>query len=163
MADDVKQRNMTSVYLRRNGKFLLLKRQGSRVANNVWIGSAGGHIEKHELNNAEACALRELEEELGLKDDDIADLKLRYITLRNTMGEIRVNYFFFAELDCDKELCSNEGDLAWCCAETLCELEMPFTAKFVIEHYIEKGQYDAELYGGVADGRAVVFTPMPEA
>ena len=39
---------------------------------------------------------------------------------------------------------------------------MPFTAKFVIEHYIEKGQYDTELYGGVADGRKVVFTPMLE-
>ena len=43
-----------------------------------------------------------------------------------------------------------------------CELEMPFTAKFVVEHYIGKGQYNAELYGGVADGREVVFTPMPE-
>ena len=77
----MKQRNMTSVYLRRDGKFLLLKRQGSRVVNNVWIGSAGGHIEEHELNNAEACVLREVEEELGLTADDITDLRLRYITL----------------------------------------------------------------------------------
>ena len=158
----MKQRNMTSVYLRRCGKFLLLKRQGSRVVNNVWIGSAGGHFENYELNNAKACAMRELEEELGLTDDDIADLNLRYITLRNTAGEVRVNYYFFAELECDKELCSNEGELAWYGAEELCELEMPFTAKFVVEHYIGKGQYDAELYGGVADGREVVFTPMPE-
>ena len=159
----MKQRNMTSVYLRRDGKFLLLKRQGSRVANNVWIGSAGGHIEEYELNNAEACVLRELEEELGLTAGDIADLNMRYITLRNTVGEVRVNYYFFAELkNCDKELCSNEGDLAWYGEEELCELEMPFTAKFVVEHYIEKGQYDTELYGGVADGIRVVFTPMSE-
>jgi len=159
----MKQRNMTSVYLRRDGKFLLLKRRGSRVVNNVWIGSAGGHIEGHELNNAKACVLRELEEELGLTAGDIADLNMRYITLRNTVGEVRVNYYFFAELkNCDKELCSNEGDLAWYGEEELCELEMPFTAKFVIEHYIEKGQYDTELYGGVADGIRVVFTPMSE-
>ena len=159
----MKQRNMTSVYLRRDGKFLLLKGQGSRVANNVWIGSAGGHIEEYELNNAEACVLRELEEELGLTAGDIADLNMRYITLRNTVGEVRVNYYFFAELkNCDKELCSNEGDLAWYGEEELCELEMPFTAKFVVEHYIEKGQYDTELYGGVADGRKVVFIPMQD-
>jgi len=158
----MKQRNMTSVYLRKNGKFLLLKRQGSRVVNNVWIGSAGGHIEEHELNNAEACVLREVEEELGLTADDITDLRLRYITLRKTAGEVRVNYYFFAGLNCDKELRSNEGDLAWYGVKELCELEMPFTAKFVIEHYIEKGQYDAKLYGGVAGGRGVVFTPMPE-
>ena len=159
----MKQRNMTSLYLRRDGKFLLLKRQGSRVVNNVWIGSAGGHIEEYELNNAQACVLRELEEELGLTADDISDLNLRYITLRNTAGEVRVNYYFFAELkNCDIELCSNEGNLAWYGAEELCELEMPFTAKFVIEHYIEKGQYDTELYGGVADGIRVVFTSMSE-
>jgi len=157
----MKQRNMTSVYLHRNGKFLLLKRQGSRVANNVWIGSVGGHFEECELNNAEACVLRELKEELALTADDIRDLHMRYITLRNTAGEVRVNYYFFAELDCDKELCSNEGELAWFETEELRMLEMPFTAKFVVEHYIEEGQYDVELYGGIANGREVVFTPMP--
>ena len=161
MADEVKQRNMTSLYLYRDGKYLLLKRKGSRVVNDVWIGSAGGHLEQSELNEAQAGVLRELEEELGLTAGDIADLNLRYITLRNTAGEVRVNYYFFAELkNCDKELCSNEGELAWYGAEELSELEMPFTAKFVVEHYIEKGQYDAELYGGVADGIRVVFTPM---
>lgn len=33
---------MTSVYLLQGGKMLLLYRQGSRVVNQVWIGSAGG-------------------------------------------------------------------------------------------------------------------------
>ncbi len=35
-----KLRNMTSVYLTRGSKILLLYREGSRVANHVWIGSA---------------------------------------------------------------------------------------------------------------------------
>lgn len=57
---DGKLRNMTSVYIVKNEKVLLLYRQGSRVVNNVWIGSAGGHFENYELNDAKACAIREL-------------------------------------------------------------------------------------------------------
>ena len=42
MENTGKLRNMTSVYLLQGGKMLLLYRQGSRVVNQVWIGSAGG-------------------------------------------------------------------------------------------------------------------------
>ena len=40
-----KLRNMTANYLIYKGKILLLYRQGSRVVNNMWTGSAGGHFE----------------------------------------------------------------------------------------------------------------------
>ena len=39
---------------------------------------------------------------------------------------------------------------------------MPYTAKFVIEHYLNIGQKTNEVYGGVADGDKVVFIKMPE-
>ena len=52
---DGKLRCMTSVYLSKNNKMLLLYRQGSSVVNNLWIGSAGGHFEKDELNDSGAC------------------------------------------------------------------------------------------------------------
>lgn len=42
---DGKLRNMTSIYLFKGKKVLLLYRQGGRVVNNVWTGSAGGHLE----------------------------------------------------------------------------------------------------------------------
>lgn len=64
---DGKLRNMTAVYITCAGRMLLLYRQGSRIVNNLWVGSAGGHFEEFELNDARACALREMEEELGLK------------------------------------------------------------------------------------------------
>ena len=35
-------RNMTSIYLVNDENMLLLYRQGGRVVNNVWTGSAGG-------------------------------------------------------------------------------------------------------------------------
>ena len=56
-------RHMTSVYLRRDGRLLLLYRTGSRVVNNQWIGTAGGHFEPSELNDPTACVLRELRDE----------------------------------------------------------------------------------------------------
>ena len=78
----IKQRNMTAIFLCQEDKILLLYRQGSKVVNNVWIGSAGGHFEPEELNDAQACVLRELREELGLGEEDVQDLHLKYIMLR---------------------------------------------------------------------------------
>lgn len=126
---DGKLRNMTSIYItnKSKNKMLLLYRQGGRVVNNVWVASAGGHFEECELNDAKACVLRELEEELGLSESDIDNLSLRYVTLRRANGEIRQNYFFFAELnDVNKELVSNEGTSRWFDFSELSELEMPF-------------------------------------
>lgn len=50
-----KLRNMTAIYLIKGEKVVLLFRQGGQVVNNVWTGSAGGHFEEFELNNAKAC------------------------------------------------------------------------------------------------------------
>jgi len=62
---DGKLRNMTSLYLTDDAGVLCLYRMGSRVANNRYVGSAGGHFEQSELNDARACVLREAFEELG--------------------------------------------------------------------------------------------------
>lgn len=161
---DGKLRNMTAVYITCAGRMLLLYRQGSRVVNNLWVGSAGGHFEEFELNDARACALREMEEELGLKENAVKSMALRYVTLRRTKGEIRQNYYFFAELrqDVKLPLASNEGLSQWFTHEELSTLEMPFTAKYVVEHYINVGSKTKDLYGGIADGEKVVFIKMPE-
>ncbi len=161
---DGKLRNMVSLYLSKGSRMLLLYRQGSRVVNNVWISSAGGHLEEYELNNARACVLRELTEELGLTESQIENLSLKYITIRRTPDEIRQNYYFFAELkeDVEENLTSNEGISKWFDFAELPELEMPFTAKYVIEHYLEKGKQDNNVYGGIADGEKVIFVNLPE-
>ena len=131
-------RNMTSIYLVNDENMLLLYRQGGRVVNNVWTGSAGGHFEENELNDSRACVLREMQEELGITENDIEGLSLRYITLRRTKEEVRQNYYFFARLKQNLNLVSNEGILKWFPMNKLRELEMPYTAKYVIEHYLRK-------------------------
>ena len=85
-------------------------------------------------------------------------------TLRRTKGEIRQNYYFFANLEREdeNELVSNEGILRWFELEELQALEMPFSAKYMIEHYMTIGRYDDMLYVGAADGEKVIFTKLPE-
>lgn len=160
----IKQRNMTSVFLYCEDKFLLLYRQGSRVVNNMWIGSAGGHFEPEELNDAEGCVLRELKEELGIKAEVLQDLHLKYIMLRHVNGEVRVNYFFFAELPdgTERKLESEEGILKWFDLTEIKDLEMPLSTKYAMEHYLKQGRNDKELYAGVVTYENAVFTPMPE-
>jgi len=50
------------------------------------------------LKNPTAFVLRELFEETGITENDISDVKLKYITLRNINNEIRQNYYYFASL-----------------------------------------------------------------
>lgn len=159
-----KLRNMTAIYLFKGDNVLLLFRQGGRVVNNVWTGSAGGHFEESELNNAKACVLRELNEELNLDENDIDNLSMRYVTLRRTNGEIRQNYYFFANLkeNVTDDLCSNEGDVKWFPVKDIGILEMPYTAKYVMEHYCVTGRFTDKLYVGVTNEKGVEFIELPE-
>ncbi len=161
---DEKLRNMTSIYITKEDEMLLLFRQGGRVVSDTWVGAAGGHFEENELNDPKACVLRELKEELGISENDIRNLLLRYVTLRRIKGEIRQNYYFFAELDneADDNIVSTEGIIRWFTLSELSALEMPYTAKFVIEHYLKMGRKTNDMYVGVTDGKRVNFTKLSE-
>lgn len=159
---DGKLRNMTSVYLTGEKGILCLYRIGSRVVNNRYIGSAGGHFEKEELNDARTCALREMQEELGLTEADVEGLKLRYITLRLKNGEIRQNYYFFGRLKEERHLESTEGELHWfSCAEAE-NLQMPTSAKHMMLHYLHTGRFNENLYAGITEDAGTQFVIMKE-
>ena len=159
---DGKLRNMTSLYLTRGDSVLCLYRIGSRVANEMYIGSAGGHFEGDELNDAKKCVLRETYEELGLREEDLLDLKMRYITLRLKNGEVRQNYYFFAKLREERELVSTEGQLHWIRFEDIPALKMPSSAKHMILHYLQQGRFDDKLYAGVSESWGANFAPLAE-
>ena len=159
---DGKLRNMTSVYLTGEQGILCLYRIGSRVANNKYIGSAGGHFEENELNDARMCALREMQEELGLTEEDVEGLKLRYITLRLKDGEIRQNYYFFGRLKTERPLQSTEGELHWFTYEEAENLHMPASAKHMMLHYLKTGRFDDNLYAGITDDAGIRFVIMKE-
>ena len=155
-----KLRSMASIYLVRGEEILLLNRSAG-IAGGTWIAAAGGHFEPDELCDARACVLRELEEELGLTADDRKGLAMRYVTLRRTKDELRQNYYFFAELTGKEPQSSTEGTLKWFSPAELAALEMPFTAKFTLEHYFAIGRKSGKVYGGIADGKVVAFTELP--
>ena len=159
---DGKLRNMTSVYLTGEQGILCLYRIGSKVANNLYIGSAGGHFETDELNDARKCVLREMQEELGLAESDVEDMKLRYITLRLKNGEIRQNYYFFGQLKSKKTLQSTEGILKWFTYEEAEHLRMPASAKHMMLHYLKVGRFDNHLYAGITDDEGTKFVVMKD-
>ena len=160
---DIKLRNMTSIYLTSGEKILFLYRIGSKVIKDSYTGAAGGHFEKEELNDPKACVLRELYEETGLTENDIENLALRYVTLRLKNNEIRQNYYFFAALkNPDIPITSNEGDLEWADFDKAMLLDMPFSSKYVVEHYIKTGKDTSALYCGAADENGVNFTELHE-
>ena len=160
--NSVTLRNMTSLYLINGEKMLLLYRIGSRVINDSYTGTAGGHFEKDELNDPKACVLRELYEETGLSESDIRNLSLRYVTLRLKNNEIRQNYYYFANFSSEKEIISNEGMLSWVEFDKALDLEMPFSSKYVVKHYLETGRNTKLIYGGIAEETGVDFSVMEE-
>ena len=159
---DGKLRNMTSLYLVADSGILCLYRIGSRVANQKYVGSAGGHFEPCELNDARACVLREMQEELGLTESDVEGLRLRYITHRLTGGEIRQNYYFFARLKEERPLTSTEGTLRRVPYGQIPALEMPVSAKHMILHYVKEGRFTDKLYAGITEEQGTHFVEMRE-
>lgn len=156
-------RNMAGIYITDRDKMLLLYRIGSRVVQPSWC-NIGGHFENFELNNAKACALREVFEETGIIESDIINLKFKYITLRNKSDEIRQNYYFFADLnnkDLQLKYC-NEGILEWVEINKALERDMPFTAHEVLRHYLSVGKFDNKIYAGIATVNQVIFNELIE-
>ena len=159
----IRLRNMTAVYLTRGEQVLLLYRVGSRVVGDSYTGTAGGHFEPEELNDPQACVLRELQEETGLTADALSGLALRYITMRLKNGEVRQNYYYFAELkDGFTVDDSNEGRLRWADWSEVAALPQPVTAWYVTDHYRRVGRYTDALYGGVTTETGTVFTELRE-
>ena len=156
-------RPMTAVYIIRGRKILLLYRIGSRVISNSYTGSAGGHMEADEYRSPRDCVLRELREETGLQEDALDGLALRYVTLRRKDGEIRQNYYYFAELkDGITVHDSTEGCLEWHDINALNDLPMPVTARYVIDHYLAVGRYNHKLYGEITTAEGPVFAALDD-
>lgn len=157
-----KLRPMTALYIVDGERILLLYRIGSKIADQSYIGCAGGHFEADEYNNARACVLRELAEETGLSADNLENLSLRYITMRLKNGEIRQNYYFFGRLKTERPLQSTEGELRWFTYEEAENLHMPASAKHMMGHYLKTGRFDDNLYAGITDDAGTRFVIMKE-
>ena len=144
-------RNMTSLFFVEENGLWCLFRRGSRVANNKYVGACGGHFEESEMSSPEACVLREMREELGLSEADVEDMTLRYMTVRYMGHEIRQNYYFFGRLTGARELQSTEGDLRFFTWDGLKTIDMPVSARHMMDHYLRVGRFNEKRYAGVTE------------
>ncbi len=153
-------RNMTSLFFWEEDGLWCLFRRGSRVANNKYVGACGGHFEEHELSSPENCVLREMKEELGLYPSDVEGLTLRYLTVRYMGQEIRQNYYFFGRLKGRKPLTSTEGDLRFFTWKELSSIDMPVSARHMMDHYLKVGRFDEERYAGITEPEGSRFVRL---
>ncbi|WP_350276166.1 NUDIX domain-containing protein [Kribbella sp. HUAS MG21] len=139
-------RHLTSVYLVRDEQVLLLYRRGSRAIADSWVG-IGGHLEPAELTDPTAAALRELHEEIGVTADQLTDLALRYVAVRDTGAEVRTTYYFTTTLlpTASRPTECAEGDLHWFSLTEDPDLDMPPTARIAFRHWLRIGRHDQQL------------------
>ena len=62
----------------------------------------------------------------------------------------------------DEKLVSNEGVCKWFSLDEIYSLEMPFTAKYVMEHFCKEGRFTDEVYVGVTTSEGVNFDVLQE-
>ena len=153
---------MTSVFLVRDEQVLLLYRMGSRAVPDSWVG-VGGHLEPSEIADPTGAALRELYEEIGVGADQISDLALRYVALRDSASELRQIFYFTATLrpEVPSPTECAEGELRWFdLSMDPSTLEMPASAQVVFSHWLASGRRDEDLRFLVINATGEVTGPF---
>lgn len=141
-------RSMTTAYLQNENDFLLMKRAANRkFAPGIWAG-VGGHIEKEEINQPGDACLREIYEETGIPAEMIDDLQLRYIILRRSKDEIRLQYVYFAKTTTRQVIYTDEGELFWIPKDKLLDRELSATTKETLRHYSQLGEKMSDVLVG---------------
>ncbi|WEG14534.1 NUDIX hydrolase [Pullulanibacillus sp. KACC 23026] len=133
---EVEVRQMATAFLIHQDRVLMMKKAKSKIFHFEFWGGIGGHMEPNELNYPMEASYREIEEETGIKKDDIKNFKLNYILLENNSGEIRQQYVYFGETRHMNVRPSDEGELYWISKNELSSL---YTSKMIgltLEHYL---------------------------
>ena len=146
--------NGAGAFLKNNGRYLLMLRSPTReIAPNIW-SCVGGHMETDELNDPLETCLREIKEETGITKENIHNLKLRYIILRQYKNKLRQNYIYFGETNITDLLETEEGTLHWIHENELLEKEYTKTYMEMMRHYIETPDPEERIVAGIAGGNA---------
>jgi 8-oxo-dGTP diphosphatase len=137
---------------RRDAVLLLERSRRARFAPGKWTG-VGGRVEPGELDAVEAAALREIEEETGLKGADLRDLRVRFVLTLPEAGGISVLLFCAAETDRTDVGPCDEGTLHWVPADDLSGVDLIENARRALSVVIEDRRSGrADVHYGVCRG-----------
>lgn len=144
----IKLRSMATAFLTNNGDFLLMKRAVNRkFAPGIWAG-VGGHLEADEINDPRKACIREIYEETGICEKDLVDLKLKYIIMRRSRDEIRIQYVYLAKTTIRQVVNTDEGELFWINKDELFDRELSATSRMTLKHYLENGEKTIDILVG---------------
>lgn len=132
-------RVMTTAYLFRDNHVLLMERSSQRdFIPGIWSG-VGGHVEPHEYGDIRSSCLREIEEETRLRSEDLQDLRLRYVILRQRRAELRQQFIYFGATAKRELAATAEGTLHWIPSHQVFDYRMTDTNRLMLRHYFDNG------------------------
>lgn len=130
-------------------RLLMMKRSPNRTLSpGQWAG-IGGHLEPYEMATPLAACLREVEEETGLRPEDIEGLELRYIVTRLSGTDLRQQFVFAGRAKTDKLSRTDEGELHWIPRDEILNRDIPYVYRSLLEHYLQFGAAGG-LWAGTA-------------
>jgi 8-oxo-dGTP diphosphatase len=130
-------RVMTTAYLFHEDTVLLMKRSSQRsFIPDVWSG-IGGHVEPTEYGDIRGACLREIEEETGLQSEDLKELVMRYVILRQRKHELRQQFIYFGTTTNTKRGSTEEGTLHWIPTNRMFDCLMTDSNRLMLRHYFD--------------------------
>lgn len=118
----MKFRNIVMALLSHGDQVLVMKRASHKeIGPNSWSGLAG-HMEDWELGDPYSACFREIEEESGIRKEDLEELSLGYIIYNRMKEEVIVNHLFFGKVNKKETRASDEGQLYWVDKKELVEM-----------------------------------------
>ncbi|MDP4091478.1 MAG: NUDIX domain-containing protein [Bacillota bacterium] len=145
----IKLRVMSAAYLMNDDDFLMMERsRNKKFVPGIWAG-VGGHLGPEEINDPQRGCLREIYEETGIEEKEIRDLDLKYIILRRSKEEIRIQYIYIGQAlrrDVSK---TDEGELFWINKDQILERELSVTTRMTFKHYLKHGKEMKDVLVGV--------------
>lgn len=143
-------RQMATAFLFNDNHVLMMRKENSKIYKfEFWTG-LGGHLEPEEFNNPKMACVREIQEESGISESTVHDLKLKYILLRVKEDEIRQQFVYFGRTTDRNYISSEEGELFWIEENELLNIRTSKIINFMLQHYFENRDLEEVIIGTIA-------------
>ncbi|WNR45860.1 NUDIX hydrolase [Paenibacillus roseipurpureus] len=137
----------TALLWNEKDELLMMKRALTRTLSPGLWAAIGGHLEPHEISLPRVACLREIREETGIEQNEIADLRLQYVLLRLNGQEVRQQFFYIGTTTVDPRIETSEGELHWIPRADVLNRPMPYIFRCLLQHYFTAGHTEHPWVG----------------